>query len=72
MTITALRDMHIEVVTDYQDEFDSVDTNVEVITSNDVFKGDILEDRHDYFDFQFEDGSVAFGLEKKLWNIGAE
>ena len=69
MLITALRDMHLEITTSYIEELDDVDTAIEVVTKGQTFSGDILEDRHDYFDFQFDDGSVGFSLEKKLWEI---
>ncbi len=71
MLITALCDMHLEIVTHYNP---GINTQVSVVTKGQTFTGKILEEGFDErgaatFVFEFDDETRAYGLEKELWNI---
>lgn len=67
--ITSLCHQQFTAVNRYDDEADTFDTSTECAASNDQYIGDVISLDDKTFDFQFADGSMAYSLEKKLWNI---
>jgi ubiquinone/menaquinone biosynthesis C-methylase UbiE len=69
MWIRWKNEVHLEVVTNYDENNDVADTEQEVFKPNETMEVDVLEDHGDTVDIQFGDGSVAFNVEKTWFEV---
>lgn len=69
MRIKWLEPIELEVVENYDEQFDFVESTIEIFNEEDEIEIDIFGEEDESGDIQFEDGSLAFGVSKSWFQI---
>jgi len=69
MEIKWTKETELTMTTEYDENFDMTETQIETAYIDECDECDIIKDESDIVDIQFADGSVAFGVPKKCFEI---
>ena len=69
MIIQWLQDCEVEIVEWYDEENDETHTSDEIFKKGETSDVDLVDDRGETVNFQFPDGSMVYGLPKKLYRV---
>ena len=69
MKIRFKETVELEVVTNFEEDGETLDTETEVVHTGDEHEVDVIEDKGDAIDIQFGDGSVAYNVMKEWFTI---
>ncbi|MAH32738.1 MAG: hypothetical protein CMG78_12155 [Marinobacter sp.] len=64
MKIRFKETVELDIVANYEEDGDTFDTELEVISVGDEHEVDVIEDKGDAIDIQFGDGSMALNVQK--------
>jgi hypothetical protein len=69
MTIAFTEKCLVEITLSYDEATDTYDKDGEYFSKDEEVQGDIIVDYGDKVDFQFYNGSMAYGLPKKYYKV---
>lgn len=65
-------DVQLHVVSNFNEETETPDESLETFKQNTSSNVDIIEDKREFVDMQFGDGSIAFNVSKDMYTVEVE
>lgn len=72
MLIRWKHDVELNVIKNFDEETETADENSEMFKQNTSSNIDIVEDKEEFVDIQFGDGSMAFNVSKRMFTVEVE
>lgn len=72
MLIRWKHDVELNVIKNFDEETETADENSEMFKQNTSSNIDIVEDKGEFVDIQFGDGSMAFNVSKRMFTVEVE